>query len=107
MSTTTQKQNTSSSLPTNNKPVESAKAPEPATTASHTESPKTEGHKEASVENPTTIISITVNEKLARQARFLARARGCSISSLFTDAASLAIPVALKAALADLQGDLE
>jgi len=81
MSTTTQKQNTSSSLPTNNKPVESAKAPEPATTASHTESPKTEGHKEAPVENPTTIISITVNwERSSRSAAFRSRACGVIVA---------------------------
>ena len=101
MSTTTQKPNTSPSVPTNHK-VEPAKAPEPTTTVT-VETPKAE----AAVDTAKTIISISVEPKLARQARLLARFRGCSISSLFTDAAAREIPAALKSALADLKEEVE
>jgi hypothetical protein len=53
----------------------------------------------------TTIVSITVDARLASKARLLARIRGVTISSLFTDAATREIPVALKAALADLRDE--
>ncbi|MFI5297514.1 MAG: hypothetical protein ACHREM_05395 [Polyangiales bacterium] len=53
----------------------------------------------------TTIVSITVSTRLAAKARLLARIRGVTISSLFTDAAAREIPVALKAALADMRDE--
>jgi hypothetical protein len=53
----------------------------------------------------TTIVSITVDARLASKARLLARIRGVTISSLFTDAASREIPPALKLALADLRDE--
>ncbi|MFI5297298.1 MAG: hypothetical protein ACHREM_04310 [Polyangiales bacterium] len=53
----------------------------------------------------TTIVSITVSTRLAAKARLLSRIRGCTISSLFTDAAAREIPVALKAALADMRDE--
>ncbi|MFI5296732.1 MAG: hypothetical protein ACHREM_01430 [Polyangiales bacterium] len=53
----------------------------------------------------TTIVSITVSTRLASKARLLARIRGVTISSLFTDAAAREIPVALKAALADMRDE--
>ena len=95
---------------TNNKPaVEPQKALEAASTATSApvEAVKTEA--QAPVDNAASkvIISISVEPKLARQARLLARFQGVSISSLFTDAATLAIPVALKSALADLKEEVE
>jgi hypothetical protein len=105
MSTTTHSKNTAQSAPTNHKPVEPVKALEPPTTAASAtvETPKTE----TAVETAKTIISISVEPKLARQARLLAKFRGVSISSLFVDAAAKEIPVALKAALADLKDEVE
>jgi hypothetical protein len=100
MSTTPQKQNTLSSLPNNHKPVEPAKAPEP-TLAAAVETPKAEAV------DAKTIVSISVEPKLARQARLLAKIKGVSISSLFTDAATLAIPAALKTALAEMKDEVE
>jgi hypothetical protein len=104
MSTTPQKQNTSSSIPTNHK-VEPTKAPEATTAAPATvETPKAETPVDA---NAKTIVSISVEPKLARQARLLAKINGVSISSLFTDAATLAIPAALKTALAEMKEEVE
>ena len=104
MSTTTPSKNTSQSTPSNHK-VEPAKAPEVTPTAAPAtvETPKTE----AAVEAAKTIISISVEPKLARQARLLAKIKGVSISSLFTDAATLAIPAALKTALAEMKDEVE
>jgi hypothetical protein len=99
MSTSTQKQNTLSSVPSNHKPVEPAKAPEPTTAP--VETPKT------AVQADKTIVSISVEPKLARQARLLAKIKGVSISSLFVDAASREIPPALKVALASIQDEVE
>ncbi len=110
MSTNPQKQNTLSSVPNNHKPVEPSKAPDAASTAVSVlaETPKTE--TPATVDDPKnakTIVSISVEPKLARQARLLAKFRGVSISSLFVDAAAKEIPVALKQALADLKDEVE
>jgi hypothetical protein len=54
-----------------------------------------------------TIISISVEPKIARQARLLAKIRGVSLSSLFVEAAAVSIPLALKAALSSIKDDLE
>jgi len=92
----------------NNKPaVEPVKAPEAASTSTSAtvETPKTDAQGDNTASK--VIISISVEPKLARQARLLARFNGVSISSLFTDAASHAIPIALKAALADLKEEVE
>jgi hypothetical protein len=102
MTTTTPQKNASPSLPNNHKPVDAVKAPEPTITAV-VETPKTE----AAVDNAKTIVSISVDPKLARQARLLAKFKGVSISSLFVDAAAKEIPVALKAALASVKDELE
>jgi hypothetical protein len=94
---------------TNNvKPVEPIKAPDATSTApsAPVEAPKTEVQADNTA-SPKVIISISVEPKLARQARLLARFNGVSISSLFTDAAAASIPIALKAALSDLKDEVE
>ena len=106
MSTTTSKNSTTPST-VSNKSVEPAKAPEAASTTASTavETPKTE--VQADTASAKVIVSISVEPKLARQARLLAKFNGVSISSLFVDAAAKEIPAALKIALADLKDEVE
>jgi len=109
MSTTNVARNTTPSNSNSKPTVEPVKAPEaiPAAAPTAVEAPKTDAAPQADNTASKVIISISVEPKLARQARLLARFQGCSISSLFTDAAAVAIPVALKAALADLKEEVE
>jgi hypothetical protein len=99
MSTTPQK----STSPSNTKPiVEPAKAADPTPTAA----PADTGHVKANSRAGKVIVSISVDERLAKQARLLAKVRGVTISSLFVQAAAYAIPQELKTALASIKDDL-
>ncbi len=90
--------------------ADNAKADAPAAPAT-TDAPKVETTATADggtgKSRSKTIISISVEPKIARQARLLAKIRGVPLSSLFVEAAAATIPAALKAALSSIRDDLE
>ena len=99
MSTTPQK----SASPSN---VKSTVEPTKPTDVTPTAAPAEGSSVKASGRAGKTIISISVDDRLARQARLLAKVKAVTISSLFTDAAARTIPLELKAALSSIKDDL-
>ena len=87
--------------------AEPLKAADPSPTATSTQVDATAVVPADNTVSAKTIVSISVEPKLARQARLLAKIKGCSISSLFVDAASREIPVALKEALAAMKDEVD
>jgi hypothetical protein len=54
-----------------------------------------------------TILSISLPEKLARQVRLLAKIEGITMTALLMSTAGKDVPARLKAALADMQSEVE